>query len=239
MKEQFSYYDLLAHVIPGTLFLAVLSLIKNLLGLSIPLRLSLPSELGVSAALVFASGHALQALSSLVEPAYERLWGGKPSIRLLSKQTKHFTTAHREKTVTIFKTRFNIKGDLKDPADFRQLFSCCKALVNKEGFERVKTFNAVYAFHRVLLTTSLLTMLALFFVVVLPAWLKWVKFPTATFHGVIFLLALAVAGTGIGIIRTKQRGDYYAREVIEMALLIVEQANGAKGEAHGTKLPLY
>lgn len=219
MSDKFSYYDLLAHIVPGTLFLGLLVLLKNLLGFSIPLHLSSLLALGFGTALAYATGHVLQGISSFFERGYEYLWGGKPSIKMLSEETKHFTESSRKKMLECLVNHFD-ESYPETPKDHLQIFRRCMALVNEKKLGRVETFNASYAFHRVLLTTVLLSTVSL----CVSSFLvdrSVIEVSRDTYNGLLSLATLALIGTVVEFFRTKQRSEYYAREVLDMAVLSI------------------
>jgi uncharacterized membrane protein len=106
------------------------------------------------------------------------------------------------------------------------------ALCNRNSLGRVDSFNASYAFHRALLTTGLVTALVLVVSVVLSAF-GISATASAIRPTLIYLTVLAVLLTAVEFVRARQRGEYFAVEVLDMAYL--ETRGTAPVLAAGTK----
>ena len=140
----------------------------------------------------------MNSISSWMEDMYFLTWGGKPSSCLLEGKSiwkvrfYHHTKAH--------KALLTDSGDPRAKSD--KLFSIAMRVANGTKDTRLEDFNAQYAFSRVLLTT--------------------------TFFSTIFLLyqhydewryyAISIPIVGVLWLRCKQRGYYYAKEVLEVYL---------------------
>ncbi len=224
MDQKFTYYDLVAHLVPGTIILSLIALSAKLLGFSFAASFSNTAKFGAAIALAYIIGHALQGISSQFESFYEKMWGGKPSVQLLSSETKYFIEKHRLKLLEKLQAYFE-SGSASSDEDYQQLFSHAAALVNKEGIGRVNLFNASYALHRVMLTTGVIAMFAVALLLLLSinAWAILLSKPTINM--LLYTLVFTVAGVVVEFFRTKQRGYYFAKEVLDMAFLHISEVD--------------
>ena len=185
---QFKAYDILSSLIPG--FLILFSLLQ-FLGIHYDKDYIIPYT-----AVAFLLGYIVNTISSWLEDFYFFTWGGKPSSNLL-------------KGKDIWKVRFYahtkvlelLKADtVNSNASNDELFSIAMREANLKKDSRVEDFNALYAFSRVLLTTVLLA-----------------TFIIATrFYNDYRFYAISVPVLIIIWIRAKQRGYYYAKEVLNV-----------------------
>lgn len=222
MVEKFNYYDAIAHLIPGTIGCLFLFYTLDLLGIVLPKPdVGSLGDVGIGIAVAYTVGQLLQSLASTLEPLYYGLWGGKPSVRLLEIKSRQFTDQQRRQLigqlVGFFKVEEKCPEDRKGARDFYQrLFERCMALCVRNKLGRVDAFNAVYGFHRVLLTTFVLG-----FVTNITIWILHhfghMDIPPAKIHLLTVLIVLTATGTAIEIFRARKRAYYYAREVLWMA----------------------
>lgn len=187
----FKYYDLLSNLTIG--MVAFYALWKFVF-----------PELEISDWVVIPAGYVvgyfLDALSSFIEPFLYKTICGKPSDKLL-------TPIPGQKWTGIKKVKFYfperavecLKSDTKDDnASTDKMFGYAMRMVNANKDSRVPDFNGHYALSRVLLTSVLIS------VIIIEAnyacvWYSWlVSIP-------VLLLAWN---------RYKERGYYYAREVL-------------------------
>ncbi len=180
----FKAYDILASLIPG--FLGILVLLQIL-------NLDFDKDFVVGyTALGFLLGYVINTLGSWLEDFYFLTWGGKPSTKLLKGKgiwkVKFYESAKVNSLLIADASRPNAAPD--------ELFSIAMRSANGEA--RVDDFNAQYAFSRSLLTVVLIgTILML-----------WKNYDSVTYY-FLFLPILFVTW-----LRCKQRGYYYAREVL-------------------------
>lgn len=226
METQLSYYDVVAHVVPGTLVLGVLALIPAVFGFTVPLPHSDAVTLAAGLPVTYAVGQVVQAVSSLLQPLYYRLWGGMPSTVILEGRS---TRLRGTRLHTLLDGLAHPDSSARESAEERgALFSSAMALCNRHGLGRVGEFNAAYAFHRALLTTGVLTsgMLAL----ALALSELGVDSASSAFRpSLVYLLILALSLTAIEFVRARQRGEYFAIEVLDMAYLKTVEAPAPPG----------
>jgi hypothetical protein len=190
----FKIYDVLSSLIPGfILLMAVLELFK----------LPFNKEMVVPyTAFAFLLGYLINTISSWLEDFYFLTWKGKPSDRLLNGHD-------------IWKVRFyqsqRVKSLLKDESKndkptTDELFSIAMRYANQKD-SRVEDFNATYAFSRSILTT----------VVIGGIFILVRNYDSLNYYLLIIPTLLVVW------LRCKQRGYYYAREVLNVYLKLKNQ----------------
>lgn len=179
-------YDILSSLIPGFLVLLVL---LSTLGFNYD-----KDYVIAYTAIAFLIGYIMNTLSSWLEDFYYFTWGGKPSRKLLDGKGiwKVFFYEH-EKAKDLL-----TQESLKSSPSNDYLFSIAMRYANGKKDSRVDDFNANYAFSRVLLTTALtITSLLIF-----NNYNDWRYYATLIPSLIIIWL------------RCKQRGYYYAKEVL-------------------------
>jgi hypothetical protein len=184
----FKLYDILSSLIPGIL---VYVFILNLFEIPFNNDFIIPAT-----AISFVIGFMINTFSSWLEDFYYLTWGGTPSTKLLQgKDIWKVRFYHVNKVKT-----YLLEESGNPNASEEELFSLAK--IHSSGNERVNDFNAAFAFSRSLLTTVLiLSILTIVEYYTEPSILMIIP-PT------IFLFWL----------RSKQRGYYYAREVLNVYL---------------------
>ncbi len=209
MDGKFSYYDVVAHIVPGTLVLGVLALIPEAFGFHFPLPRS--EVIGVVAGIpvAYATGQVVQGIASFMQPVYYRLWGGMPSTVILEGHSGRLAGARLIRVMGELSRNFDSAADTTEERE--ALFVDAMALCNRQNLGRVADFNASYAFHRALLTTGVLA-------TVLLAVAAFAASSDAR-PSLLYLGALALVLTGIEFVRARQRGEYFAVEVLNMAYL--------------------
>lgn len=228
MEGKLSYYDIVAHVVPGTLVLGVLALIPEVFGFTVPLPKSDAVTLAASIPVTYAVGQVVQAVSSFMQPLYYKLWGGMPSKVILQGDSNRLRGVRLAKVIAACSQHFDTPAD--SPEQREALFSFAMALCNRQGLGRVAEFNASYAFHRALLTTGVLTTLMLTLALAFSE--LGVASATSTFRpSLVYLLILSVLLTVIEFIRARQRGEYFSVEVLDMTYL--QSLEGSAAPAGG------
>ena len=224
MQDKFSYYDLIAHIVPGTLLLLLILILWNLLDVKIPLQLSAPSELAIGVVAAFAIGNVVQAISSYFESFYYWLWRGKPSVIMLSRETVFFSDSQRVRVLETLKGHFGIKEQPKTNNDYQFIFNRCMILANSsQNKDRIEAFNSSYAFSRALLTTSLLSSV-IFLIILVLYWQSVLDIQSSAVSGLLFLLIIAGLVTMVEFLRTRERAYHYVKEVIYTALDVINPA---------------
>jgi len=221
VTQKFDYYDAIAHLIPGTIGCLVILYFCDIFGIALPKpQVGSLGGLGIGIAIAYVIGHFLQSIASVLEPAYYFVWGGKPSIRLLESRSNLFSDDQRLQLLREFIDFLGVSEpcphDKKARSNYYQrIFARCMAVCNRNKLGRVEAFVTSYGFHRVLLTTFLLT-----FGLCATVW-------GATRFGSIHLAAekvdllklmvwIAGISTLIEVFRARKRAYYYAHEVIMM-----------------------
>ena len=215
MEQKFSYYDVLGIIVPGVLVISFMCATIHWLGVSI----DYPPAPEAIAVIVFTvlclfTGYVVQALASLLEPFYFWSWGGSPSTNLLDGKTpmRNFSLRDAARIKSVLEAAIAKCDGVSAKLASADLFSFAISTVNHEPAGRVDTFNAIYAYHRGLVTALLLITLG-----ALGAFL-WSGLVGAVWHRSLGLAVLSCAVLTLLLWhRTKQRDYYYVREVLWMA----------------------
>jgi len=190
----FKIYDVLSSLVPG--FLLLMSVL-DLFNLTFNKEMIIPYT-----ALAFLLGYLVNTISSWLEDIYFITWKGKPSDCLLNGHD-------------IWKVRFYHSQKVKellreesqnDKSTTDELFSIAMRYANQKD-SRVEDFNATYAFSRSILTTVLIGGVFL----LIRNYSNWEYY-------LLILPTLFIAW-----LRCKQRGYYYAREVLNVYLKLKNQ----------------
>ena len=185
------YYDLLSTAIIGVIVVAII----NYLFFG-----NLEIDGVVYLALGYLVGYFINALGSLLESLYYKTINGMPSDKFLTLvEGRNWTGCNRVKFYEAEKVIEALKNELNAPrASERKMFGCAMRRVNGCEDSRVPAFNAQYAWSRTILTTILIVDFLCAFRYY-NNWLFWLM-------AVILLV--------ISWNRFKERGYYYAREVL-------------------------
>lgn len=194
----FKYYDTLSTLISGTVLLFVVSTAIN--------WDITKFNIAIILALAYGIGYVLNAISAFLEPVYYWFMGGMPSKKLL--QTPKTPLCSKKRNYTGFgRIRFYeydkavslLKEELNDSeANERKMFGKAMSYSNSNEKTRVPDFNAQYAFSRVMLTLAIASV-GILMSKYYDIWWAWL----------IAVVAILLVGR-----RCKERGYYYAREVL-------------------------
>jgi hypothetical protein len=218
--EKFELYDLLGIIIPGLVSMGFVYAFSYWTGYNITIP-TMPEALQVFvlAAVAIVLGQAIQALSSILEPFYFWTWFGMPSNRALQGKTKRMSKAFAGEIKERFKTHI-LKGENRDVSD-HEIFMSALSICTHKSLGRVARFNSLYAYHRALTTLLLVATITTAIIIA-----SCDPNPPAAWR--IFLIELGV--TFLFWYRTKQRGMYFADEVLRMADLEIEQPVSPTGK---------
>jgi hypothetical protein len=217
MIDKFEIYDVIGVIVPGTLLVCTIGICFPAV---VPLvsTLKVPDAFAVVAltALTILAGHVIQAVASLIEPRLYRSWGGRPSDNV-------FTAGLGERYLTLSlarKVRAKLAAAYGPDLDDRSIFQ--KAMQRAEGAGgRVARFNALYAYHRAVLTLTLMA-IALY-VLSFAGGLAW---SLAWWRSLIVLISLGLM-LALAWHRAKQRGLYFVKEVLLQAEQALEDTKPA------------
>ena len=194
----FKYYDTLSCLISGmtVLFLLPFAIEWDISSINVV----------VLTAIAYVLGYLLNTLSAMAEPVYYWLMGGMPSDKLLTPpspgccgKTRFYTGYGRVRFYEYERAIKLLRKELNDSkASTRKMFGKAMSYSNSDNSSRVPDFNAQYGFSRVMLTLGIVAA-----AIILPQYYtKWWAWAVA----VVVLLLLGH--------RCKERGYYYAREVL-------------------------
>jgi hypothetical protein len=187
----FTLYEVISHLVPGYI---IIFLLRGQFGIEIKDMGSL-----VFLALAYGIGFIIQTLASWAEDLLYLTWGGKPSNQLLNGKDMwkvKFYSCKKSKELLEKEAFENGLTNLTTDG----LFEIAMRNVYAQKYDRVNNFNAIYAFSRSLTLA--------FFVSVVLVLLS----QSSNIKLVIILLIVTL----VSWYRTKQRGFYYAREVLNM-----------------------
>lgn len=190
------YYDLLSTTIIGVVIIALVNYF--FLG-NIEINSIAYLSLG------YLVGYFINAIGSLLDFIYFKTIGGMPSdILLTPTEGKNWTGYKRIKFYEAREAVETLKKELNDPeASTQKMFECAMKRVNGCIESRVPVFNAQFVWSRTILTTALIASIMLAF----HFYNKW------------FFWLASIALLFLSWIRFKERGFYYAREVLTEYLL--------------------
>lgn len=193
----FKYYDLLSTILVGYF---VLMAFIYVVGIDYNEGHSI-----AYIAIAYVVGYIINAVSGLLEGFWYWTIGGMPSDKLLEqKDGKDYTGIKRVRFYHSAEVIDKLRNQLHDPsAGTRKMFSRAMIEVNSNENSRVPDFNAQYAFSRVLLTSLALISLTI------------ISFYPCNWKSYLILLPLIIVW-----IRFRERGYYYAREVLNEYLKI-------------------
>lgn len=208
MTDRFEYYDVLGHLIPGLLLVCLIAVLfpdsaRLMVATHFPDAFLVIAFLAVAVLL----GQVTQAIASLLEPALEWTWGGRPADRALRNGLgDRYLPASGASRI-----RALLAQGAGGNADERTLFLKAKYHARQAGGGLEARFNALYAYWRALFVLALLS-LALY--VMSRAWGAAADWP----HGLrVAGLWTCIAFVLLTWYRAKQRAMYYVREVLYLA----------------------
>jgi hypothetical protein len=215
MISRFSLYDFIAALIPGILFLWVISIFAD--PIDIPFTGGL-ADTSVLVALGYVTGLILQGISQgLTEKILLKAWGGFPSARWLLPDNNKLSNEYKSKIKQIIEDKYSIKSNDEHSKEEQlkrnqEIFYLCYNAVDKEKLsDRPQIFNAHYGLFRCLLTTF--TLLFLFDLGVL-------LFGEPQKKSVICgILVFAIIGAVVSYFRAKKRGEDFAKSIYDLFLV--------------------
>ncbi|WP_205755895.1 hypothetical protein [Lacibacter luteus] len=184
----FKAYDIFSSLVPGFIML---------LGLLYFLNIPYDKDFVIGyTALAFLLGYVLNTIGSWLEHFYFFTWGGKPSSQLLSGKKvwkiRVYNHVQIHQHLSQKTTNANATND--------ELFSIAMRNVNGQKDSRIEDFNAIYAFSRTLLTTVIIGSI----LIMTKNYSDW------KYYAVLIPIILTLW------LRCKQRGYYYAKEVLNV-----------------------
>jgi hypothetical protein len=211
ITDKFELYDILGVVVPGLVAVGMIFGALSWTGNQIEIP-AIPETLQVLvlSASAIVLGQMVQAIGSLLEPFYFWTWGGRPSDRSLRGHSKRLSAVQAD----LLKKRLAnhiLAGASHDLSDC-EIFVSAMALCNHKSLGRVERFNSLYAYHRALTTLLLVSTVAT---------LSIIYFDDPNPRAAWQVVGLQVVVMLLFWFRTKQRGAYFAEEVIRMADLEV------------------
>jgi hypothetical protein len=187
---KFKFYDIITLLVPGfTTYVVTL----YYLNIDYDKNFVLPAT-----AIAFIVGFFVNTLSSWLEDFYYITWGGKPSSRLIEGRSIWKVPFYEADKV---RSKLNDESDKDNPTS-DELFMIAFRTAVKEKNERISDFNANYAFSRIILTTVIITSVLI----------------CSRYYTDYRVYLSSVGLIFVAWLRCKQRGYYFAREVLNTYL---------------------
>jgi hypothetical protein len=213
MKKEFDIYDFTGLLAPGTVaLLGAMFLIPSLRPLSTVLTTKDVSvgELGLFVMVAYVVGQFVQAVGSILEPKYEEITGGKPSLEVLTGKSTLLAQPQIEVLFSIIPKHLGLAADVDTRSlrgrDWLNLVAQMFAVISvAKCAARANLFYANYALFRGL-TTSFLALAGISLLQVGP------------FHQPMWAFLAAVC---VCLLRMRRFSEYYAREVFIQFLQVV------------------
>lgn len=226
MIGKFNLYDFIAVVIPGLLFLWVMSIFAAQIRIAINIPFSGGiGETSVLIALSYVMGLLLQGVSQgLTEKVLLWVWGGFPSARWLLPEDTRLSTEYKNKILQIIKQKYGFSADEPDEQlsphqknkvilqKNQEIFYLCYNAVEKEKLgNRPQIFNAQYGLFRCLLTV---------FIMIIVIAVTTMIFADVKENRLMLAVGVfSLVGTTISYWRVKKRADDFAKSVYDLFLV--------------------
>ncbi len=223
MTDKLELYDILSVLVPGTLLVGLVPIcflsILQIHSANFPAAFAVLLLTGLALFLGFIQ----QALGSLIEPFLEKTWGGRPSKRVFDKG---LGDRYLDKGEANRIKRKIVKAAGEEQSD-AGLFRYAGQMSDAAGVGRCTRFNGLYAYHRSLLVTSILSTILF---LASAAWGSAAAFSVSQ-KWLVFLSALVM----ILLIwhRTRQRSLYFAAEVLLTAERVLDEKANASEDRTG------
>ncbi len=183
-----SLYNVLSHLMPG--YLLYLAIIHFF---NIDAKYFDPI---VATAIAYIIGYFVNSVSAWVEWVLNWSWRGRPSEQLLKgKKCGRIEFAEHEKMVKIFQEKIG-----KDNVKIDDMFQIAMRVADNDG--RISDMNGQYAFSRSILVAVIISSTILSF-----------KYYCINWFWILSIMVILIFWY-----RTKERGFYYAKEVLTVAL---------------------
>lgn len=187
----FKYYDLLSSLVTGVIVC---------ISINYAFELNFDYDAIPLLAIAYIVGYFINSISALCENTFYKIMGGMPSDVLLTPiEGISYTGYKRIKFYQPDRVIELLKDELHDQNPSKgKMFGKAMSYSNSDSSTRVPDFNAQYAFSRALLTTVIILGVIWGFQLYNELWYWFI---------LIILLYLSYR-------RCKERGYYYAREVL-------------------------
>jgi len=203
--EKLSFYELLSWIVPGSLLVASANAFfpevgQHFAGAGLPESFRLTALIALAVFL----GQIAESLTSLIDPLLQWTWGGRASEvalqRGLGNRYLPIDSAIRIRSILV--------DAIGHKATDRSLFLFAIQRATASGSTKVETFNALYGYHRVLLTLSLCILL------MFSASRCFGLLPQVSNRNTMFIVCGLTLVSALLWYRARQRGYYFVREVL-------------------------
>lgn len=199
---KFSIYDMLSNIIPGFLIFFSLLILADYSFRDLDITITLMAA--------YIIGYLNNTISSWSEGLIFWSWGGKPSDQILSGKNIWKVKFYDNEKVKEYLTK---ESNFSNPSN-DELFQIAMRYANLSTNERVRNFNSNYALSRNLIISFIITAI----IINIKYWFN------------VWIVGNSVLLIIIVWLRAKQRGFYFAREVLKTYIHIKENNKIGKYE---------
>lgn len=215
MISKFGFYDFIASLIPGILFLWCVKILSGLK--EIPVAGGL-AETSVLVVLGYVTGLILQGIGQgVTEKILLNIWGGFPSARWLLSDDNKLSKEYKNKIKKIVEEKYSINSRSEAPKEEQlkinqEIFYLCYNAVDKEKLsDRPQIFNAHYGIFRCLLTT--------FIMLLLIEISLFISCEPQKMSIVCYVMIFSTVGAVVSYFRMKKRGEDFAKSIYDLFLV--------------------
>ena len=211
MKKDFSFYEFVGVIAPGTVFLVILfQAFPEAIKVFDAKNLSL-GAFGIFVIIAYTVGHLIQSIGNIIESLWWRIWGGMPTNWIINdKKCDYLSKEQLEALPLKITTVLSIEAKLSlsdyEPKQWlpitRQIYAAVK---QANASERIDIFNGNYGFFRGIaaaLATSLIMLI--------------IKFDISN----LWILLIIIASFVMAVARMHRFAKHYARELFVQFLQI-------------------
>lgn len=177
MDFKINFQDLASYIVPGAVLLFLLYwFLGGFVDISYQFDITSWGTLAVSLVLSYILGHLVQALGNILEPIYEKRWGGKYSDQLLRSDSVYFAPQFKAELLRTIEAVFSLSvpsdsasADEKSAQKqiHEQAFHLCHALILQEGAsQQSDIFQGLYGLYRGLLSVGMIGLVVSSFIAI-------------------------------------------------------------------------
>jgi len=213
MKKDFSFYEFVGVIAPGTVFLVILfQTFPETIKVFDAKNLSI-GALGIFVIIAYSVGHLIQSIGNIIENLWWWIWGGMPTNWIINDKKCNYLSKEQlkalpRKITTVLS--IEAKPSLSDyePKQWfpitRQIYAAVK---QANASERIDIFNGNYGFFRGIAAALAASLIMLI-----------IKFDISNLWVLLIILAFLV----MAVARMHRFAKHYARELFVQFLQIKE-----------------
>jgi heme exporter protein D len=211
MKKEFSFYEFVGIIAPGTVFLVILfQAFPEAIKVFDAKNLSL-GAFGIFVIIAYTVGHLIQSIGNIIESLWWRIWGGMPTNWIINdKKCNYLSKEQLEALPLKITTVLSIEAKLSlsdyEPKQWfpitRQIYAAVK---QANASERIDIFNGNYGFFRGIAAALAISLIMLI-----------IKFDISN----LWILLIIIASFVMAVARMHLFAKHYARELFVQFLQI-------------------